>query len=478
MKKIKRIVRLLRDEFWRAKQRYPVYLRTLEIDECAILLESEHGRKLDGNIFYLLRELAKNEDYQCYRIYLSSLGRNMRRFKRFLENHGITRVKVVMLASDEYFRLLASAKYLANDTSFGPYFVKREGQVYMNTWHGTPIKCLGRKDVAELHRLGNIQRNFALADYLVCQNEYTRDILVRDYMLKNLTPCKILLSGYPRNDIFFNAKVRKRVKMEMSLGEKRVFAYLPTYRGSLSNERSSRYSAYLAYHLYEIDRTLTDNEIMFVKLHPLARESVNFAEYKRVRSFPEKYELYEFLTAADMLISDYSSVIFDFVLTGRKIILFTHDEDEYITERGTYMKPSALPFAVAKSVDALIKEMRSDNMPSTEAFVRKFCRYDGKNASRAVARALLFDEGRFEKIEDNGKENLIIYAGNLAKNGITASLLSLLCKLDLEKRNYFIAFRSEAVSGNLDVIRSLPNEVGYISFSGDINLSLQDRLVR
>ncbi len=477
MKGIKRIYRLMSDEFWRAKQRYPAYRRTLPLDERAILLESEHGKKLNGNIFYLIKELSR-EEYRGYSIYLSSLGRNMRRFDRFLKNHGIRGVNIVMLASDEYFRLLASAKYLVNDTSFGPYFMKKEGQVYLNTWHGTPIKCLGRSDHAECHRLGNIQRNFILSDYLLCQNEYTRDILVRDYMLKNLASGKILLSGYPRNDVFFDESVRLRVRSELSLDSVRVYAYMPTYRGSLSREKKARHGTYLAYHLYEIDRALSSGEIMYVKLHPLSRESVNFGEFRRVRPFPEKYELYELLTAADLLISDYSSVIFDFALTGRKIILFNYDEREYIAERGVYIKPSELPFPIVKSVGALIKEMRLENQTDTSDFLRKFCPYDSPESSRTAIRALLFGEGRLEKIEDNGKECLLLFAGNLAKNGITASLTSLLSQLDLGQRNYFVAFRQEAVGGNLDVIRALPSEVGYIAFPGDINLSLSERFIR
>ena len=477
-KSIKRFFELFSDKFWRAKQKYPQYFRTLPIDEGAILLESEHGKKLDGNIFYILRELACGEDYQGYRIYLSSLGRNMKRFRRILNGHGIHGVNIVMLASEEYFKLLASAKYLVNDTSFGPYFVKKEGQVYLNTWHGTPIKCLGRSDRAEPHRLGNIQRNFILSDYLLCPNEYTENILTQDYMLKNLASGKILLSGYPRNDIFFDKEARMRVRSELSLGDTRVYAYMPTYRGSLSASKKERHGVYLSYHLFEIDRALRGGEIMYVKLHPLARECVCFENFKRVRPFPERYELYELLNAVDLLISDYSSVVFDFALTGRKIILFSYDEREYTAERGVYVKPSDLPFAVVGSVGNLIREMRSESKPDTVEFIKEFCPYDSSSSAKNAVRALLFNEGRLRDFGSNGKENVLIFAGNLAKNGITASLLSLLSQLDLTKRNYFVAFRSEAVGGNLDAVRAIPEGVGYLAFSGDINLSLRERFIR
>ena len=85
-KLIKKIRALKKDEFWVARQNYAKYYDTLPIDEHAILLESTHGKKLDGNIYYILRYLASSEKYKDYRIYLSSMGRYMRKLAAFLES--------------------------------------------------------------------------------------------------------------------------------------------------------------------------------------------------------------------------------------------------------------------------------------------------------------------------------------------------------------------------------------------------------
>ena len=236
---VKKVRKLMKDKFWRAKQNYVKYYEELPIDEKAILLESEHGKKVNGNIFYLVRYLATSEEYKDYKIYVSSMGRYIKTFQSFFEEHGIENVSIVMLASEEYLRLLASAKYLINDTSFGPYFVKKAGQVYLNTWHGTPLKTLGKSDVSEYLWLGNIQKNFICSDYLLYPNEYMRDIMLRDYMLENVSSGKVVLSGYPRNEIFYDIESRERVRTEQELHGKRVYVYMPTYRGGVGKGKTS-----------------------------------------------------------------------------------------------------------------------------------------------------------------------------------------------------------------------------------------------
>ena len=82
------------------------------------------------------------------------------------------------------------------------------------------------------------------------------------------------------------------------------------------------------------------------------------------------------INIADVLISDYSSVIFDFVCTGRKIVLFTYDKEEYQQERGMYMKIEKLPFPNVDNIHDLVSELRSPKKYSDEAFGELFCKYD------------------------------------------------------------------------------------------------------
>lgn len=480
-KTIKKACAKLNDKFWRAKQDYIKYYDELPLDEKAILLESEHGKKLDGNIFYSLRYLATDKKYRDYKIYLSSMGRHMKRFREFLEGHGINNVHIVMLASDEYMRLLASAKYLINDTSFNPYFIKKEGQVYLNTWHGTPLKTLGRSDAADFHTIGNIQKNFIKSDYLLYPNEYTRDIMLRDYMLNNLSVGEVILSGYPRNEIFYDNDARQAVRHGLGLDGKRVYVYMPTYRGSVGKGKTSKSSAFLAFYLCEMEKNLREDEVLYVNLHPLATDSVNFRDFEKIKRFPQHLEAYELLNAADVLITDYSSVFFDFAVTGRKTVLFTYDEEEYLKARGMYMDIAELPFPRVYDIDSLFGELRCEKNYDEREFLERFCPYECINASeKLLDRVILGEENgaRVEPVPNNGKENIVIYTGNLAGNGITASLMSLLRTLDITKRNYFLTFKSEHIAGNKKVLLSLPEGVGYIATSGDFNLTIRDRVIR
>ena len=474
---LKEIRKIKKDEFAYAKTRYIEYYESLPIKEKTVLLESEHGKKLDGNMFYVLKYLATSEKYADYEIYFSSMGRNLARFGEFLISHGMERVKLVMLASDEYMRILASAKVLINDTTFGPYYVKKEGQIYINTWHGTPLKTLGKSDAGDYHNIGNVQKNFLASDYLLYPNEYTRDIMLRDYMLYNIARGKTFLSGYPRNEIFFDKTAAERIREDLELTDKRVYAYMPTYRGSVENGKTDISSAYLIHYLWELDRKLTDGEVMYVNLHPLAKDAVNFSSFKNLRKFPSEYETYEFLNSVDILVTDYSSVFFDFACTGKKTVLFTYDEEEYLSSRGMYMDIRELPFPRTYDVASLLSELRSDKRYEDKEFLEKFCPYESKDASRKMCDSIILGEDcglSFEPIESNGKKNVLIYAGNLAGNGITASLRSLLSYIDVSKNNYYLTFISSAVSEFKQFLKEMPEGVCYVPIAGGVNFTIKD----
>lgn len=478
----KKIRDKLNNKFWRAKCRYIRYYERLALDENAILLESEHGKKVDGNIFYLLRYLTSHESYAHFKIYLTSVGRNRRSFTHFLQAHGIERVQLVTLASDEYMRVLASAKYLINDTSFSPYFIKKEGQVYLNTWHGTPLKAMGRNIQTGPHDIGNVQRNFVCSDFLLFPNEYTKDHMIQDYMLANISKSKCVLSGYPRNEVFFDEEDRSRLREELELADKRVYAYMPTFRGGVNTGATKKSDAYMTYYLCELDKQLTEDEVLYVNLHPIAMKSgIDFRQFQHIRKFPAEYETYEFLNVADVLVTDYSSVFFDFAATGRKIILFPYDKEEYLADRGMYFSMDELPFPQVQNERDLLRELRAEKQYDDREFIQRFAPYEGPGATQRLCDYVVLGEDTGLRVEDmpnNGKENVLIYAGNLAGNGITASLQSLLSTIDRTKRNYYITFMSEYVKLYYNVLFDLPEGVSFFSATGDLNLTIANRIVR
>lgn len=479
--KSRRVYKNFSNPWWRAKKKYMKIYEQTAIDPHIILLEASHGAVAGGNMFYLLRYLSRSEKYADYQIYLSAQGRLVNSFRELLDSYGMTNVRLTVQASEEYFRLLNSAKYLINDTTFSDYFMKKEGQVYLNTWHGTPLKALGRGVRSEPHVIGNVQKNLVSADYLLFPNAHTRDALLKDYMLENISPGSYVFSGYPRNEAFFDAGRREVLRAEYALEGKRVYAYMPTYRGAVQQGWTPKNTHYLNYYLFELDKRLSDDEIMFVNLHPLAKKDVRFEQFAHIRNFPGKHETYDFLNTADVLVTDYSSVFFDYACSGRKIVLFTYDREEYLHDRGMYLDMDELPFPQVDSVEGLLDQLRSGKQYDDAAFLARFCPYDGADASRKLCdRVILGEETGLQvhPVPNNGKENVLLYAGNLSGNGLTASIRYLLSSIDLSKRNYYFCFYTEKVAKFKDTIATFPPAANFYVFTGEPNLTVGDLVVR
>lgn len=479
--KCKSVYGNFQNPWWRAKKKYIKLYEECEIDDHLILVEASHGAVATGNMFYLLRYMSRSEKYRDYKIYLSAMGRKAKSVRKLLDFYGIENVNITIQASEEYFRLLNSAKYLMNDTTFSPYFTKKEGQVYLNTWHGTPLKALGKGVKSEPHVLANVQKNMVWADYMMFPNAHTRDALIKDYMLENISQGSYIMSGYPRNEAFFDTDRREAIRTDLELEGKKVYAYMPTYRGAAQKGWTPKNTYYLNYYLYELDKRLGDDEVMYLNLHPLAKKDVEFRSFAHIRNFPGEYETYDFLNAADVLITDYSSVFFDYACSGRKIVLFTYDEEEYLNDRGMYMSMDELPFPRVADVETLLQELRTDKNYDDTAFLERFCPYDNGSAAQKLCDFVVLGEDtglKAEKMPDNGKENVLMYAGNLSGNGITAALRSLLNAVDLEKRNYYFCFFSEFVSKYKDTVLSFPEGAKFYAFTGEPNLTFLDLVIR
>ncbi len=459
--------------------RYAHYLEK-PVQEKAILLENQQGKAMDGNIYALLSELAKGEAYKEYTLYLTCLKDNRKQFEKQLAALGMGQVKLVVRNSLPYYKALATAKYLVNDTSFVFNFMKREEQVYLNTWHGTPLKTLGKSVKGEAHTIGNVQKNLLAADYLLFPNEFTMNRMVEDFMLENLGTGKVWLTGYPRNEVFLQEAERAQLRKRYGLDGKTVYAFLPTWRGVVGGVVKKEQVNELTTYLTELDAGLPDSYVVYVKLHAFNGVAMDFGQFSHIRPFPTDCETYTFLAATDGLITDYSSVFFDYALTRNKILLFTYDEEEYEAERGFYMPLSSLPFPQAKKVSELLALMLSEKNYDETAFLKEFCSYDRPDAAKAICRKLLFAEDTGITtcaLPDNGKRNVVIFGGALYNNGITTSLFNLLSQVDKEKTNYTLLFKTEDVKKHPEVLENLPDGVHYLGFSNGLSLGFWDFLL-
>ncbi len=476
--KLKKIMKLF-EKGYMNKTQYIKYIDKLSIDEKAILIDSQHGADINGNMFYILKELHK-EAYNDYKIYVSVDNNNQNEFVTKLNNYNLNNLTLIKYESKNYFKILATAKYLFNDTSFLSYFIKREEQVYFNTWHGTPLKTLGKSVKDDFHLIGNIQKNFLFADYLLYPSEYMMNHMLDDYMIKNIGKAKIVLEGYPRNSVFLDEKRRAELKRIINPNNKQIIAYMPTWRGTLKNIDDEGPISEIKDILNKVDSKLNKNQVSYVNMHPFVKNRIDLTIYKNIKSFPKEYETYDFLNTVDILITDYSSVFFDYALTKNKIVLFTYDKELYFKNRGVYFELDELPFPKVDTIDDLVKEINSPKNYKDEEFLNKFCKYETIDSSKRIIDLVLKNETKELKVLDmpnNDKKNILIYAGNLAKNGITTSLFNLLNNIAIDKYNIYISFKGNVITPYKDTILNFPKGVNYISELGKLNLTLFEKIL-
>ena len=470
-KKIKKKFGTLRKKL-RYTSRTTYYIRALKkkaLDERAVFLESKGGKDIAGNIFYLVRELCGGQ-FADFTVYLAAGASMVEPFEALLARYKISGVHFVKTGSKEYRLRLATAKYLFNDTTFPAWFIKREGQVYLNTWHGTPFKMMGRDVWNRAYAIGNVQHNFQIADYLLYPNDYMKEKMMGAYMLHNTFKGKALLEGYPRNSVFFSQEGTDVLREELGLSGKRVAVYMPTWRGVLTNKKSDIQMEAAQCYFYLLDKLLADDEIFFVKFHIFTAKKFDFAEYKHIRPFPEGYETYSVLNMADVLVTDYSSVFYDFANSHKKIVLFTYDRDEYLDERGLYVPLDSFPFPQAGTVDELLAAIRSPKEYDDAAFCEKYCHYDNPQAANRILRHVLRSEGccKEEAPRPNGKPNVLVYCSNLGRNGMTTSLLNMIQLVDHEKVNYYFTFPQAQFAKVPDRLNCVPTFVDLMPMSGNI----------
>lgn len=375
-----------------AKKRVPTseFYLNLEVDPDLVVVEAL-GKQPRGSSLYILQELQKPE-YGHPRIVFPTTEGTRAAAEALFEERGIEGVTCVVAGSDGYKRALFSARVLFNEVDFPNWWIKKPHQVYVNIWHGTPLKKLGRAKGGIVHRDANASRNFTMADYVLCANDYSIEHILGDCDVLGLTRAKALMLGYPRTGELFDAAMRDRVRERCGLAGEQAIAWMPTYREYLDGETANAF-------LRDIDGRLSDGQVLYVNLHHKTAAQVSYEGLAHVRPFPDGLDTYEFLCGVDVLVTDYSSIMFDFAVTRRKIVLYCPDAEEYERERGLYRSVGDLPFPVARDAGELAAELArgTERGYDDTAFVSEFCAHDSAGNAASLCRlALLGDESGVE----------------------------------------------------------------------------------
>uniref|UniRef100_UPI003F57CCC6 CDP-glycerol glycerophosphotransferase family protein n=1 Tax=Streptomyces citrinus TaxID=3118173 RepID=UPI003F57CCC6 len=311
-------------------------------------------------------------------------------------------VTTVALWSAEWHEALARCRAVVTNTHLPEWFERAEGQYVVQTWHGTPLKRIGR----DLAGSASADRKYiatlpARADQwslLVSPNSFATPVLRGAFGYEG----DVLASGYPRNDVLHAAdrdKVAASVRERLAIPDgRRVILYAPTWREN-QPRRSGRYGLDLQLDLAAVRAALGDDHVLLVRRHYLVGGAVPDSDFVRdVSRYPDAAEL---LLIADVLVTDYSSMMFDYAQTGRPMLFHTYDLDHYRdTLRGFYFDFTAqAPGPLLRTSDEVIAALLdpdaavAGHRDSYERFREAFCDLDDGTAAAQVADAMLAHVG-------------------------------------------------------------------------------------
>lgn len=467
---------LLNDNFKR-NSLYNHYFNKLKVKKNVILYESSNAKRINGNPYALFRYLVDNPTYSNFTHVWSTNDLNSSIVKKY---SSYKNVKFVLYNSKEYLKYLTSAKYLINDSTFPYYFIKKEDQIYVNIWHGTPLKYMGKdiKSTTSDHK--NVQRNFLHTSYLINSNKYTADVLLRSHDVYTLYQGYIANIGYPSVDFVFNTDKRKLRELLGINDDETIVLYAPTWRGKSPNSVNDTVNEIFD-HINKIKGNLPPKFRLFLKLHTY---TMSFAspELKKI-AIPDHLEINEMLSITDILITDYSSVFFEFLGTKKPVLFFCYDKNEYIKERGLYIPLEELPGPICETseevIDSLrnIKSIQKKYVNTYSNFTKKFAPNDDGNASKRVADLIFnnasFPENEVYKIKDERKK-LLLYPSSLLNNEVTKDFINLVTNLDYQNYDIYVfldQFSHEDIKTN---ILKLSKDVKILYKVGGFGFSLHN----
>jgi CDP-glycerol glycerophosphotransferase (TagB/SpsB family)/glycosyltransferase involved in cell wall biosynthesis len=300
----------------------------------------------------------------------------------------------VVAGSARYLRTMARAKYLVNNVNFPYELSKRPGSVLLQTQHGTPLKKMGLdlRDYPVAAAGFNFDRLVEQCerwDFLVSPNPHTTEVFTRVFP----GHYEVLPTGYPRADRLVNATADEVRQLREALGIEpghTAVLYAPTHRDWQD-------TAELLLDPEQLAAQLGGDHVLLVRAHYFdAPGTMELPKVRDVSTYPSVEEL---CLAADVLITDYSSVMFDYATLDRPIVIYAPDWEKYRQSRGVYFDLlQQPPGTVATTPERLAEVLRTAEYAGAtaakqrEAFRTRFCPYDDGRAAERVVRRVFLDE--------------------------------------------------------------------------------------
>ncbi|WP_217136035.1 bifunctional glycosyltransferase/CDP-glycerol:glycerophosphate glycerophosphotransferase [Leucobacter chinensis] len=305
----------------------------------------------------------------------------------------------VLRYSREWFEVISRAQYLVNNVYFFTWFRKREYQTYIQTWHGTPLKKIGRSYWEDQQRsefwIRTMEEQAAGWDYLISPSRFASEKLVHEFRFKG----QLLEVGYPRNDVLTlpDDQDTRAIRQRLGIPDgKRIVMYAPTWR---DNKSARGWEAEIVTFL-DLDKfssELGDDVVILMRGHGHnARAGSKTDETETVIDvtyYPEINDLYR---VADLVITDYSSVMFDYAVTKKPMVFFAPDLEQYGEGvRGFYLDyEDLIPGPLVEKAEDVAKTVQTMLLSSWqpdekyERFYEQYCALNDGLASERTVQAV------------------------------------------------------------------------------------------
>lgn len=388
------------------KIKYKIATVGIKIDEKTIMFCVFNGKSYTCSPKAIYEYMIKSEEYKEYKFIWAF--KSVEKYN-FLEKNRNT--KVVKMNSKEYKKYLAKAKYWIFNYKIPDYLYPKKEQVFVQCWHGTPLKRLG----CDLEHFDNVlntmegmKKRYKIEaskfSYFISPSKFASEKFISAWNLKEIGKENIIIEeGYPRNDFLFNYTEQDANKIKKELGieneTRKTILYAPTYRSN-QHETGVGYTYKEEVDFEKLQQAIGDKYIVLFRPHYFIANAFDFEKYKgfvyNVSDIDDVNELY---IISDMLITDYSSVFFDYANLKRPMIFYMYDLEHYRDKsNGFYIDLKELPGNIVKTQEELEKEILALEQnfvydKKYEEFNKKFNYLDDGSASRRVVERIIKARG-------------------------------------------------------------------------------------
>ena len=370
-----------------------------KIDDKLVYFQTFSGRGYSDSPKAMYEYMLTAPEYKDYHFVWSF--KEPEKFDFLLRN---PRTSVVKFRTRADNKALRTAKYWISNYRMLNHQYPRKGQVYLQCWHGTPLKRLGY-DIKEgdnvMNSAGEVREKYRSDakkfSYILSPSPFATEKFATAWNLDATGQrYKLIEEGYPRNDRLANSDEEERRALREKLGVegKKVILYAPTWRDN-QHTSGEGYTYKTEVDFDRLQKELGNDYVILFRAHYLVANSFDFDRYdgfvRDVSSYSDINELY---IAADILVTDYSSVFFDYAILRKPVIFYMYDLEAYAGEiRGFYLSLDELPGPIVRDEDALIAEIKAADEwkpdEKYEAFVERFDPYeDGNSSKRVLARVI------------------------------------------------------------------------------------------